>query len=121
MDKTNAILPQLLKLIKNLSEEEQRKLYRELLKRPIKRKHLRFQCRREIGYAVDGIEYVDRLRDMSYEGLFIETDRKFTTGQKIVLEIPVGNSSRVHQTTGVIVRTVKDGIGIKLTKNKLED
>lgn len=112
------ILPELLQLIRNLPVSEQRTLYRELMKKPIKRKHLRMASNLEVGYVVDGKEYTDQMKDMSYEGLFIETNRSFSVGQKVKLEIPIANSSRFNRTTGVIVRRTRDGIGIKLTKDK---
>lgn len=118
MPKNTNVLPQLLKLIENLSDKEQQALYRELMQRPIKRKHLRQPYNCEAGYVIDGTEYVDRIKDMSFEGLFIETNNKFSVGQELKLEIPMANSSRFFRTTGVIVRTTKDGIGIKLTKGK---
>lgn len=118
MLETNYVLPELLQLIKNLSVSEQRALYRELMKKPIKRKHLRMASGLEVGYIINGKEYVDRMRDMSYEGLFIETNESFSVGQQVKLQIPIANSSRYARTTGIVVRVAKDGIGIKLTKDK---
>ena len=112
------ILPELINLLKNIPEEIQREIYKELAQRPIKRKYIRRKIGKEIGYVVSGTEYVDVIRDISYEGAFIETSNKFSVGQTIQLEIPIINSAKYIRTTGVIVRMTHDGVGIRLTKNK---
>lgn len=112
------ILPELLKLIENLPKEEQRALCSELRKKPIKRKHLRRHIGKEIGYVVNGKEHVDIMRDLSFEGTFLETSNRFNLGQVIQLEIPMGNSPRIIRTTGIVVRVTNEGIGIKLTKDR---
>lgn len=87
--KSTTVLPQLLALIEGLPEKEQWALYHELMKKPIKRRHLRMPSGLEIGYSINGKEYVDRMKDMSYEGLFIETKNKFSVGQGVKLQIPI--------------------------------
>lgn len=112
------VLKELIEFLDSLPEKVQRDIYNELIKRPIKRKYIRRIIGKEIGYAVAGTEYIDVLRDMSYEGVFIETKNRFTVGQAVQLEIPMNNSPKLIRTTGVIVRVTKDGVGIKLTKEK---
>ncbi len=112
------IIPELLELLKNMTEKNQRALYKELLQMPIKRKYIRRTYGKEIGYAVSGKEYIDVMKDLSFEGAFIETTSKFKTGQIIQIEIPMANSAKILRTTGVIVRTTNEGVGLKLTKDK---
>lgn len=112
------ILPKLLELVENISEQDQLALYKELIEKPIKRKYIRRKFDKEIGYVVSGKEYIDVARDLSFEGVFIETANRFHVGQSIKLEIPVGNTPKIIRTTGVIVRVAADGIGVKLTKDK---
>ncbi len=93
-------------------------MYRELLQRPMNRKHVRRAYGYELRFVVDDKKFVARIRDISIGGLFIETVEKFSVGQVVKLEIPMVKSARVFRRTGVIVRIVNDGIGIKLTQTK---
>lgn len=110
------ILPKLLRLIEKMPEMSQEELYKELLQRPVKRKHIRRESNKEIGYCVDGNEYISLMKDMSFGGAFLETDEKFTVGQIIQLELPMVNSAKVIKTTATIVRVAKNGIGIEFNK-----
>ncbi len=67
---------------------------------------------------VSGKEHIDVMKNLSFEGAFIETTNRFETGQIIQIEIPMTNSPKTLRTTGVIVRTTNEGVGIKLTKDK---
>jgi len=58
------------------------------------------------------------MRDISFEGIFIETEQKFAVGEKLKVEIPIGNSAKIIRTTGVVSRVTTDGVGVKLTKNE---
>lgn len=115
------ILPQLTALIEKFPEEEQWPLYWKLVQWTIDRKYTRQPYGLEAGYTIAGKEYVDRIKDMSYKGLFIETEENFPVGQEVELQLPIPNSSRTTRTTGVIVRTASDGIGIKLTVEEDSD
>lgn len=112
------ILPELERLLQKIPQKEQRALYEKLLKEPIKRSSIRRTVSQEIGYIVDGKEYIDVLRDLSFDGAFIETTNRFTIGQAIQMEIPWANSAKVIRATGVIVRIALDGVGVKFTKEK---
>ncbi len=70
---------------------------------------------------VSGKEYVDVLKDLSFEGAFIETANKFEAGQVVQIEIPMSTSPKIIRTTGVVTRITKEGIGIKLIKDKKFD
>lgn len=115
------ILKELIEFLENVPEKVQRDIYKELIRRPIKRKYIRRLLGREIGYAVSGKEYIDVARDISFEGVFIETKNRFTVGQTVQLEIPMINSPKYIRTTGIIVRVTQEGVGIKLTKEKKYD
>ena len=118
MTDKNDILPELLKLIEGLSEKEQRELYRELLRRPVRRKHPRRPFDYEVKFAVDGEEYTGQIRNISFGGIFIETENRFPVGKVVRLRIPMTRSTRTLSTLGVIVRTDMAGIGVKLIKGK---
>jgi hypothetical protein len=115
------ILKELIELLENIPEKVQRDIYLELIRRPIKRRYIRRPLYKEIGYVVAGVEYIDMVRDVSFEGVFIETRNRFVVGQTVQLEIPMINSPKFIRTTGVIVRVTQNGVGIKFTKEKKYD
>jgi len=71
----------------------------------------------------DKIIYDYHIRDISRCGMFIETSRSFSIGQKVTIKFQVPFSQKVFKIRGEIVRIQKNeiaGIGVKF-KRRLDE
>ncbi|MCG8472481.1 MAG: PilZ domain-containing protein [Desulfobacterales bacterium] len=76
-----------------------------------KRKAPRYEFFGEVVYVVQGRAYTGFIKNISNDGVFIETSDSLETGEKIILsfELPHGEHVRV---TGSIARLDMDGFGV---------
>jgi hypothetical protein len=113
----NSRLVPLLKSTTNLSDNERRILLKFLEDKGIKkRKHHRKPYFMEVDYATCDRAYKDFIRDISEGGIFIETTRRFSVGEEILMSLFFPNRSH-RLITGKIVRITPNGIGIKFKLN----
>jgi Tfp pilus assembly protein PilZ len=114
---TKSRFSRLLKSITNLPEKEQRILLKFIEDNGIKkRKHHRKLYFMEVDYATSDRAYKDFIRDISEGGVFIETRRRFSVGEEILMSLFFPNRSQ-RLITGEIVRMTPDGIGVKFKRN----
>jgi hypothetical protein len=76
-----------------------------------KRQSTRFEKRCETDFRADGITHSGICLDLSLNGLFIETDFRFSpnTMLDILIHLPDGTISKVK---GKVVRSLDNGIGV---------
>jgi hypothetical protein len=76
-----------------------------------KRQSTRFENRCEVEFRAEGIIHRGICLDLSLNGLFIETDFRFspTTMLDMLLHLPDGTISKLK---GKVVRSLDNGIGI---------
>ncbi len=105
----------LIEVIKQMSEDEKRTLYRLLAaKNHIdQREHPRKMCAIKSDLQTPAGDYIDFIHNLSAGGAFIETSESFSVGQPIGLTFNLPNYPEAIHLTGVIVRTTSDGIGVQ--------
>jgi len=113
--KQSSLTIRLFELIKNLSEDEQKRLLRELEKRlnKGKREHERKPFFMVVDYSTEDRVYKDYIQNISAGGVFIETQIPFAEGQELSLSFPLPNYQKYIKISGEIVRTGSHGIGVR--------
>lgn len=83
------------------------------LSEPNRRKEPRTPCLIPAGYNINRRRYSSFILDISEAGAFIETDRSFSTGDKIVLKFLDPYSRRSSLINGSIAWSSDAAIGVK--------
>ena len=78
-----------------------------------KRKSPRAPYEVAIDYSAHNRIFTDHLVDIGRGGVFIQTEEKFATGQKIVLTIPLDPIASELRFEGEVVRKSTTGIGVR--------
>lgn len=109
------ITARLIELIKNMSEDEQRTLLKDLEERPFegRRKHVRKPFLMAVDYSTQDHVYKDFIQDISSGGVFIQTHMPFTVGQEVSLTFPLPNYQKHIKVIGEVVRSTPQGVGVK--------
>ena len=78
-----------------------------------KRQSTRLEKRCEVEFQADGVVHRGISLDLSLNGLFIETDFRFSpnTMFDILIHLPDGTTSKVK---GKVVRSLDNGIGVRI-------
>jgi len=116
----SSITARLVELIKNMSEDEQRTLLKNLEERPFegRRKHVRKPFLMAVDYSTQDHVYKDFIQDISSGGVFIQTHMPFTVGQEVSLTFPLPNYQKHIKVIGEVVRSTPQGVGVKF---KMDD
>jgi Tfp pilus assembly protein PilZ len=77
-----------------------------------RRKYRRTSCLIEVDYATDDLAYKDFIKDVSVNGVFIETHKLFPVGRDITITFSSLRYSRPIKISGKIVRSVPEGIRV---------
>ena len=111
----SSVLGRLFELIRNMPEDEQLDLLKELEERLFrdKRKHTRKHFFMVVDYSAEDRVYKDYIKDISAGGVFIETPTPFSVGQELSLSFPLPNYQKYVKTTGEVVRISPHGIGVR--------
>jgi Tfp pilus assembly protein PilZ len=98
-----------------MSEDEQLTLLRELVERLLKgnRKHERESFFMVVDYSTEDRIYKDYIKDISADGIFIETRMPFSVGRELSLSFPFPNYQKYIKITGELIRIALQGIGVK--------
>lgn len=109
------ITARLIELIKNMSEDEQRTLLKDLEERPFegRRKHVRKPFLMAVDYSTQDHVYKDFIQDISSGGVFIQTHMPFTVGQEVSLTFPLPSFQKHVKVVGEVVRSTPQGVGVK--------
>lgn len=108
----------LIEIISAMSAKQQKQLLDELEGRKFKkvRKHPRKECILIVHFASKGHAHQNITRDISADGVFIETTEPFSVGDKIFLTLSYSNAPRPFKVEGEVARIETDGIGIKFKR-----
>ena len=111
----SSITARLIELIKNMSEDEQRTLLKDLEEKPFegRRKHVRKPFLMAVDYSTQDHVYKDFIQDISTGGVFIQTHMPFSVGQEVSLTFPLPNYQKHIKVTGEVVRSTTQGVGVK--------
>jgi len=114
----NGIMAQLIDLVKNLSEDRQKKILKILKKWASvdKRAFKRKPCLVPIDYSSADRAFRDFVQNLSVGGVFIETRESFSDGQTVTLTLNIPNSHNHFKMSGEIVRAEPLGIAVKFHK-----
>ena len=120
---------QLCKLIIEMTEEQQIILLEQLESMPVAempertvslednessmRENPRKPCLINANYTIQNEDYKSYILDISIGGVFIETDKKFTLGQKILLNFMLPNNQKPFKINGTISWGSPRGFGVK--------
>jgi len=109
------ITARLVELIKNMSEDEQRTLLKDLEERTFegRRKHVRKPFLMAVDYSTQDHVYKDFIQDISSGGVFIQTHMPFTVGQEVSLTFPLPSFQKHVKVIGEVVRSTPQGVGVK--------
>ena len=109
------ITARLIELIKNMPEDEQRTLLKDLEEKPFegRRKHVRKPFLMAVDYSTQDHVYKDFIQDISTGGVFIQTHMPFTVGQEVSLTFPLPNYQKHIKVIGEVVRSTPQGVGVK--------
>jgi Tfp pilus assembly protein PilZ len=114
MNESN-VTARLFEVIKQMSEDEQLALLKELERRLLKwtRERKREPFFMVVNYSVEDRFYTSHILDISAGGVFIETRIPFTAGQEVSLTFPLPDYQKHIKIIGKIVRVTQQGIGVK--------
>lgn len=121
-DIENSVLARLHELIKNMSKEEQRALLGDLEERSFKktRKHERKPFLSTLDYSTESGSYRDFVKDISVEGVFIETSIPFSVGEEISMTFLLPEHEKKIRIHGEIVRIDEEGIGVQFKSSQVQ-
>jgi uncharacterized protein (TIGR02266 family) len=109
------VLARLIELIKDIPEEDQRTLLKELEEKYNKgrRRQERKPFFMVVDYSTKDRVYKDYIQNISAGGVFIETQMPFSVGQEVSLSFPLPNYLKYIKILGEVVRTCPQGIGLR--------
>jgi len=114
-DNIAVITARIFEMVLNLSLEERRDLlaYLESQKKSGRRKYPRTDYFMDVDFVIDEKAFRGFIRNISAEGMLIESNGPFFVGQKITLAFALPNSRDHARMTGQIVRLSQKGFGVK--------
>lgn len=80
------------------------------------RKRKRSDVEIDVVFSVRGLDYRGLASNISFDGLFIQTDMVFNDGESITVKLAGVNSPNDSAINGKIVRITDDGIGVRLIR-----
>ena len=111
----SSVTARLFELIKNMSEDEQQTLLKELEERLFKgrRKHERKPFLMVVDYSVEDRFYKSYIQNIGTGGVFIETRMPFTAGKEVSLTFPLPDYQKYVKISGEVARVTPRGIGVR--------
>jgi Tfp pilus assembly protein PilZ len=113
--KYNVVIPKLFQTIISLGEEQQQALLRhaeELLVNE-KRANVRKSCNIPINFAAYDRVYSDHIKNISPNGLFIETRKPFLVGDEILMTFRLDGFDKSLKIKGEIAHATRFGVGVE--------
>jgi len=80
-----------------------------------RRRENRHACVKQVGYAIQGLNYIDYIQDINSWGVFIQSDRKVTVGESILVSIPLFGDETTIKIVGEVVWSGPEGMGIRFS------
>ncbi len=118
----SSVVARLHELIKKMSKKEQQALLDELEERLFKkkRKHERKPFLTTLDYSTESRSYRDFIKDISIEGVFIETSIPFSVGEVVSMTFLLPEHEKKIKIQGEIVRIDEQGIGVKFKTSQVQ-
>ena len=113
--KYNIIVSKLIEIFLKLKPEQQLKLlkYAEDLLVEDKRNSVRKACLIPIHFASQNQIFMDQIKDISKNGLFIETTRPLFVGQRVIMSFNMDGYDRPFKIRGEVVHAKQSGVGVQ--------
>jgi len=117
------IQKKLIQMIKEMSFENQLALldYLQEDKKTDRRKHQRKKCFMEVNYATPQVCDNNFMKDISEGGMFVQSDKKVSVGDDIILTFSFPGKSYIIKAVGSVVRVESEGIGIEFQNEMMRD
>jgi Tfp pilus assembly protein PilZ len=113
--KYNVVISKLFQIVINLDEEQQEALlhHAEELLTKEKRLEIRKTCTIPINFAAYGRVYSNHIKNISSNGLFIETQRPLLVGDEINMTFRLEGLDKPLKLRGEIAHTTRAGVGVE--------
>jgi Tfp pilus assembly protein PilZ len=113
--KYNIYMTKLFNLILTLNPEEQRFMLKNVERLILreKRSSARKVCRLPVRYFYYGRIFNNFIANISRNGCFIEAQKQFSVGEKILMEIQLGGDNEPIRIKGEVVNANRMGMGIE--------
>ena len=114
----NRLTDRLIQAVRKLSPQR-KKMLEELLnewEHLDYREDSRIPCFLPVDYSTADRVYQDFINNLSNGGVFIETAATLNAGQPISLIFTVPSLQKTFKVSGTIVRSERDGIGVRFSK-----
>jgi Tfp pilus assembly protein PilZ len=113
--KYNVIISKLFQTVINLGEEQQLALlhYAEELLVKEKRVNIRKSCNIPINFAAYNRVYSNYIKNISPNGLFIETRRPLVVGDEIIMNFRLEGFDKSLNVKGEIAQATRSGVGVE--------
>ena len=113
--KYSPLLSRLFQVVIQLDEELQKEIlhHAETLLVKEKREEIRKSCDIPINYAARDRVYADQIKNISANGLFIETGKPFMEGDEVIMTFRLDGFDKSLKLRGEIARKAKMGVGVE--------
>lgn len=113
--KYNVFISKLFQIVINLGEEQQEALLRHAEDLLIKEKRsgIRKRCSIPINFAAYDRVYSNHIKNISPNGLFIETQRPMLVGDEIIMTFRLEGFDKSLKVRGEIAHATRLGIGVE--------
>ena len=113
--KYNVVLSKLFQIVIDLTEEQQLALLRhaEDLFAKEKRISIRKSCDIPVNYATDYRVYSNNIKNISQNGLFIDSQRPLIVGDEIIMNFRLDGFNKPLKIKGEIAHTTRQGVGVE--------
>ena len=114
LQKYNIHMTKLINLVLNLSSEEQRFLLKKIDKLNLKEKRAypRKVCRIPVRYYYNEGVFNNFIVNISLGGCFIETQKPFSVGEKLSMDIQLDGDAKSIRVKGEVTNANRMGMGI---------
>ena len=111
----NVVLSKLFQIVIDLTEEQQLALLRhaEDLFAKEKRISIRKSCDIPVNYATDYRVYSNNIKNISQNGLFIDSQRPLIVGDEIIMNFRLDGFNKPLKIKGEIAHTTRQGVGVE--------
>ncbi|MGD8765649.1 MAG: PilZ domain-containing protein [Desulfobacteraceae bacterium] len=115
LKKYNTLIYKLFNIVLNLSEKQQQILlqHAEELFLQEKREHIRKAVKIPVYYATYDRVYSNYIKNISQQGLFIETQRPLFVGEEIVMTFRLKGFDKPLKIKGEVAHATRAGIGVE--------
>ena len=115
LKKYNVVISKLFQIVIDLNEEQQLALLRhaEDLFAKEKRTSIRKSCDIPVNYATDYRVYSNHIKNISQNGLFIDTQRPLIVGDEIIMTFRLDGFNKPLKIKGEIAHATRQGVGVE--------